>query len=62
MLFMKVEMFGTQKSTMPLSFSNFDFFADLQGRFGRFANLLLSGSVKWETFFSIQFYIGRVGL
>ena len=25
MLFMKVEMFGTQKSAMPLSFSNFDF-------------------------------------
>ena len=26
MLFMKVEMFGTQKSAMQLSFSNFDFF------------------------------------
>ena len=25
MLFMKVEMFSTQKSAMPLSFSNFDF-------------------------------------
>ena len=25
MLFMKVEMFGTQKSAMPLSVSNFDF-------------------------------------
>ena len=25
MLFMKVEMFGTQKSAMSLSFSNFDF-------------------------------------
>ena len=27
MLFMKVEMFGTPKSAMPLSFSNFDFLA-----------------------------------
>ena len=25
MLFTKVEMFGTQKSAMPLSFSNFEF-------------------------------------
>ena len=29
-------MFRTHKSAMALSFSNFDFFADLQGRFGRF--------------------------
>ena len=38
---MKVEMFSTQKGAMPLSFSDFDFFADLQGGFGRFANLAL---------------------
>ena len=46
---MKVEMFSTQKSAIPLSFSDFDFPADLlgrfaaylQGRFGRFTNLAL---------------------
>ena len=39
---MKVEMFGTQKSAMLFLFSNFDFFVNLQGRFGRFTNLPLS--------------------
>ena len=41
MLFMKVEMSSTQKGAMPLSFSGFDIFDDLQGQFGRFVNLAL---------------------
>ena len=31
MLFMKVEMFSTQKCPMPLSYSNFDFFCGFTG-------------------------------
>ena len=38
---MKIELFSTQKSAMTLSFNDINFFADLQGRIGRFANLAL---------------------
>ena len=41
MLILKIEMFSTQKSAMTLLFIDFDFFPDLQGRFGWFVNLLL---------------------
>ena len=36
MLFMKVEMFGTQKNAMPLSFSNFDFLPIYKGDSGAY--------------------------
>ena len=42
-MFVEVEMFDIQKWALPLLFSDFKFFANLQGRFGRFANLALSG-------------------
>ena len=38
---LKIEMLSTQKSTMTILFIDFDFFPDLQGRFGWFVNLLL---------------------
>ena len=53
MLFLNVEMFSTQKSAMPLSFSDFDFFADLQDRFGRFANLALCMMAQFHRFATI---------
>ena len=40
-MFVKVEMFDIQKCALPLLFIDFDFFANLQGRFGRFTNLAL---------------------
>ena len=38
-VFVKVEMFDIQKCALPLLFSDFDFFSNLQDRFGRLANL-----------------------
>ena len=43
---MKVEMFSIQKSDMCLLFSDLEFLGILQGRFGRFTNLLLSAKLK----------------
>ena len=40
-MFVKVEMFDIQKCALPLLFSDFDFFANLQGRFFRFVSLAL---------------------
>ena len=40
-MFVKVEMFDIQKCALQLLFSDFDVLANLQGRFGRFANLAL---------------------
>ena len=40
-MFVNVEMFDIQKCALPLLFGDFDFFANLQGRFGRFVNLAL---------------------
>ena len=40
-MFMKVEMIDIQKCASPFLFCDFDFFANLLGQFGRFANLAL---------------------
>ena len=51
-MIMKVKMLDVQKCTLPLLFSDFDFFANLQGRFIRFTNLALltTDFIKYKSF------------
>ena len=42
-------VFGTPKSAMTRLFIDFDFFSDLQGRFGWFVNFLLSVDTDFKT-------------